>query len=186
MIGRLLVLLMAISVLAVLLYVQQRENSGPAAAAAQTAASEPGSVALNAHIIQTGDDGQPLYTLDATRIAQPVANGEVYVTSPILHYTPPAANPWLITADHGQLPQNGHVADLAGHVNATGKPQGSQDVLHFNTTVLHVDMQTNIATTAAVVHSNWAGSLLKGTGMHANMKSGEVHLFKEVSGVVLH
>ncbi len=187
MISRLLILLLALSVLAVLLYVQNSQNTGPASTSATPAASStPGFVALDAQLIQTGDDGQPVYTLDATRIAQPAPQGLIYLTSPVLHYTPAGGNPWVVSAERGQLPQDGHTADLAGMVEASGKPQGSRQLLHFNTTLLHVDTQTDIATTAAVVHSDWAGSLLSGRGMRADLKSGELQLFKEVSGVVLH
>jgi LPS export ABC transporter protein LptC len=186
MIGRLLILLVALSVLVVLLYVQNSQNTGPASTRTQDTASQPGFVALDAHIIQTGDDGQPVYTLDASQISQPVPQGLIYLTSPVLHYTPAGGNPWVLTAEHGQLPQGGHMADLSGMVKASGKPQGSAQLLHFSTALLHVNMQTDIASTPAVVHSDWAGSLLSGRGMRADLKSGELQLFNEVSGVVRH
>jgi len=186
MIGRVVFLLVAVVALAVILYVQQSENSSPAAAATQASSNAPGSVALNAQIIQTGDDGQPLYTLDAQRIAQPVPDGLIYLTAPVLHYTPAGGNLWVLTADHGQLPQSGHSADLDGKVEASGTPQGSKDLMHFDTSVLHVDMQQQLATTDVEVHSDWAGSLLRGRGMRADLKSGELQLFKDVSGVLVH
>jgi LPS export ABC transporter protein LptC len=188
MIGRILFLVLAVGLLGVLLYMQEQEpeNSNAAAAAAQNAASEPGFVALGAQIIETGDDGQPLYRLDATRIAQPVPDGTIYLTSPVLHYEPPGANPWVLTARQGQLPQSAQNADLSGMVNASGIPQGSMRMMHFHTSTLHVDMQQQLATTAAMVHIDWAGSLLSGRGMHADLKSGQVELFHAVSGVILH
>ena len=190
MIGRILFLFFAVGLFVALLYVQQRqqepEGSNAAAAAAQNAASEPGFVALGARIIETGDDGQPLYTLDATRIAQPVPDGTIYLTSPVLHYEPPGANPWVLTALQGQLPQSAQNADLSGMVNASGIPQGSMRMIHFHTSTLHVDMQRQVALTPAEVHIDWAGSLLSGRGMHADLKSGQVQLFHAVSGVILH
>lgn len=186
MIGRVLFLLFAVGVLAVLLYMQEPESSNPATAAAQTQAPEPGFVALGAQIIQTGDNGEPLYTLDATRIEQPMPQGIVYLTDPVLHYEPAGGNPWVLTAQHGQLPQSAHHADLSGMVNASGIPEGSQRMIHFRTSTLHVDMQQQLATTPAEVHIDWAGSLLNGRGMNANLKSGEVRLFHAVSGTLLH
>jgi len=184
-IGRIIFLLLAVAVLAVLLYMQEPESSNPAATPAQTSTSEPGFVALSAQIIQTGDNGQPLYTLDAERIAQPVPEGTIYLTSPVLHYNPPGANPWVLTAQQGQLPQSAQNADLSGMVNASGIPQGSQRMIHFTTEALHVDMQKQLATTPAAVHIDWGGSLVTGRGMHADLKSGEVQLFHAVAGTLV-
>ena len=185
MIARIFFLVLALAVLAVLLYMQEPESAGPAGPAAQNASGEPGFVALGAEIIQTGDDGKPLYRLQAQRIAQPVPQGTIYLTDPVLHYQPPAANPWVLSADQGQLPQSAHTADLSGNVQADGKPSGSTQVMHISTDSLHVDMQQQLATTPAVVHVRWAGSLMRGTGLRANMKSGEFELMENVSGTIV-
>src|SRR6185437_8786793 len=95
---RILFLLFAVAVLTVLLYMQEPGSNNSAATPAQTSAPEPGFVALSAQIIETGDNGQPLYTLDAQRIAQPVPDGTIYLTSPVLHYEPAGATPWVLTA----------------------------------------------------------------------------------------
>jgi LPS export ABC transporter protein LptC len=185
LIGRLVFLCIALAVLAVLLYMQR----GAGASAASTTAllaPEPGMVAIGAQIIETGDDGQPLYRLDAQRITQPMPDGTIYLTDPTLHYTPAGGNPWVLTAQQGQLPQSAQMADLSGAVHAEGKPQGSSQLLNFNTSTLHVDMQQQLATTAAVVHVEQAGNLLTARGMHANLKSGQLELYHDVSGVLLH
>jgi LPS export ABC transporter protein LptC len=183
-IGRILFLVAAVAVLVALLYMQEPESSNPANSSAQTQTAEPGFVALGAQIIETGDNGEPLYTLDATRIEQPMPQGDVYLTNPVLHYEPAGGNAWVLTAQQGQLPQNGHTADLSGNVTAQGKPPGSPQIIHFNTSQLHVDMQQQLATTAARVHVDWAMSLLTGRGMRADLKSGELQLFKDVRGVL--
>lgn len=185
MIGRILLLALALGLLAVLLYMQEPQNSTRAAVAAQAAAPEPGFVALGAQIIETGDDGQPLYTLDARRIEQPMPEGTIYLTDPVLHYQPPGASPWVLTAQRGQLPQSAENADLSGMVSANGKPQGSTRTIHFSTATLHVDMQQQLATTSSVVHVDWAGSQLSGRGMRADLKSGQIELFHDVKGVMV-
>src|SRR5579875_3750472 len=162
MIGRILFLLVAVAVLAVLLYLQEPEGGNPANTAAQNNSSGPGFVALGAQIIETGDNGKPLYTLDAQRIAQPVPQGTIYLTSPVLHYEPPGANPWVLTAQQGQLPQSAQNADLSGMVNASGIPQGSQRTIRFRTSTLHVDMQRQLASTPAMVHIDWGDSVVSG------------------------
>jgi LPS export ABC transporter protein LptC len=184
-IGRILFLLLAVAILAVLLYIQEPESNSPAANTAQSAAPEPGFVATRAQIIETGDNGQPLYTLEAQRIEQPVPQGIVYLTDPVLHYAPPGANPWVLTAQRGQLPQSADNADLSGMVSATGMPEGSTRTIHFLTSTLHVDMHRQLATSPAVVHVDWAGSELSGYGMRADLKSGQIELFRNVHGVMV-
>jgi LPS export ABC transporter protein LptC len=186
-ISRVVLLLIALAVLAVLLYMQRGGiGGGTESTVAQSSAPEPGMVAIGAQIIETGSDGKPLYTLNATRITQPMPDGTIYVTSPVLHYTPSAGNPWVLTAKQGQLPQSAQTADLSGSVHAEGKPQGSSQLLDFDTSVLHVDMQQQLATTTAVVHVQQAGNRLTARGMRANLKSGEIELYHDVSGVMVH
>lgn len=182
MIPRLIFLVLAVCALGLLIYLQQPASTTPNAPAAAANGSEPGFVAIGAQIIQTGDDGHPLYDLTARRIAQPVPQGTIYLTDPVLHYQPPAANPWVVTAQEGQLPQSAHTADLRGDVQAAGKPSGSTRTMHLTTDSLHVDMQKQLATTPDVVHVRWAGSLLSGQGLRANLKSGEFELLENVHG----
>ncbi|HTW74120.1 MAG TPA: LPS export ABC transporter periplasmic protein LptC [Steroidobacteraceae bacterium] len=188
MVARLIFLILAVCALAALLsYLQRTSGSGETeASAAQTAAPEPGLVAIGAQIIQTGDDGRPLYRLDSSHISQPVASGTIFLTDPILHYTPAGGNPWVLTALQGQLPQSAQSADLSGSVHAEGVPQDSSQLVRFDTSTLHVDMQQQLATTSAVVHVEQGGDLLTGRGMRANLKSGQFELFRDVSGVLMH
>jgi LPS export ABC transporter protein LptC len=185
-ISRLVLLFIALAVLAVLLYMQRGGIGGTESTVAQSGAPEPGMVAIGAQIIETGADGKPLYTLNAARISQPMPDGTIYLTSPVLHYTPAAGNPWVLTAEQGQLPQSAQTADLSGSVHAEGKPQGSSQLLDFDTSVLHVDMQRQLATTTAVVHVQQAGNRLTARGMRANLKSDELELYHDVSGVLVH
>ncbi|MGH8140904.1 MAG: LPS export ABC transporter periplasmic protein LptC [Steroidobacteraceae bacterium] len=186
MIFRIIILVLALVGLGVLLYLQQPRTSSSVAAAAQAANPEPGFTAIGAELIETGDDGKPLYRLDADKISQPSPDGMIYLTAPILHYQPPDANPWVLTARQGQLPQSAHSADLSGAVHAQGKPQGSSDLLIFDTDSVHLDMQQRLATTPAVVHVHWADRLLRGRGMRANLNSGQLQLSRDVSGVLQH
>ena len=186
MIFRVIILVLALAVLGVLLYLQKPGIGSTTSTAASAANPEPGFVAIGAELIETGDDGKPLYRLDAERISQPMPNGLIHLTAPILHYQPPGANPWVLTARQGELPQNAHTADLSGAVHVEGKPQGSIELMRMDTDTLHVDMQQQLATTPAIVHLHWAGSLLTGRGMRANLKTGQLVLMRNVSGVLAH
>lgn len=186
MISRLVLLFIALGVLAVLLYMQNNgAGGGGENATVQSSSPELGMVATGAQIIETGADGKPLYSLNASRISQPMPDGTIYLTDPVLHYTPSAGNPWVLTAQQGQLPQSAQTAELSGSVHAEGKPQGSSQLLNFDTSVLHVDMQQQLATTAAAVRVQQAGNRITARGMRANLKSGELELYHDVNGILV-
>lgn len=186
MISRMVLLVIALAVLAVLLYMQNNGAGGGAESpVVQSSQPELGMLATGAQIIETGADGKPLYSLNASRISQPKPDGTIYLTDPVLHYTPTAGNPWVLTAKQGQLPQSAQTAELSGSVHAEGKPQGSSQLLNFDTSVLHVDMQKQLATTAAVVRVRQAGNQLTARGMRANLKSGQLELYHDVNGILV-
>jgi LPS export ABC transporter protein LptC len=183
---RVVIAVLALGLLSVLLYLaqpgsSQRETASPAAPAAL-----PGYTALGAELVETGQDGQPLYRLEAQRIAQPEPAGLIYLTDPMLQYQPPGGNPWVVTAQRGELPQSARSAHLEGGVHAEGKPLGSNELLRIDTDALQVDMTAQLATTADPVRINWADRLLRGRGMRADLLNGRLSLFADVNGVLAH
>ena len=107
MILRLLFALFSLTVLGALLYMQQSEGDRGDLGASETVVGEPGYAAIRAELIETGADGHPLYRLDADRIEQPQPQGTILLTAPRLEYEPEqAGNHWILTALHGQLPQD--------------------------------------------------------------------------------
>lgn len=187
MIVRVIVALLAFALLAVLLHLQQPAGGAPEGAAlGGVPPALPGFVALGAELVETGDNGQPLYRLDAARIAQPQPQGLIFLSDPTLQYQPPRGNPWVVTASRGELPESARTAELMGAVHAQGKPMGSDELLRIDTDRLHVDMRQQLATTTDMVHIVWADRLLRGRGMRADLLNGRVALFRDVSGVLAH
>jgi len=184
MLPRLLFALLAMTVLATVLYFEQPGGSANGTAGNEAAVAEPGYVALDAQLVQTGEDGRPLYRLDASRVEQPAPLGTIFLTNPRLDYRPPQGNAWTLTALHGELPQSARTADLHGDVRAAGRPQNSEQLMQIQTDDLHVDMEQQVATTDDTVSVTWGADRLQGRGMQANLKSGRLLLQRNVSGVL--
>jgi len=106
MILRLLFASCAVAILAALLYFQGAENGNGDSATSDYGITEPGFAAVHAQLIETGEDGLPLYRLDADRIEQPQPQGMIFLTAPKLDYQPEPGNHWTLTAQHGQMPQD--------------------------------------------------------------------------------
>jgi LPS export ABC transporter protein LptC len=186
MIHRLLFAVMALGALGALFYLQQSDSGSAESASGDVESTEPGYIALHAELIETGDDGHPLYRLDAERIEQPTPQGTIFLTAPKLDYQPEQGNHWTATAQQGQLPQDARTAELTGSVQAQGRPSGSNDLVHIATEQLHLDMKQQIATSATKVRVDWAGNALRGRGMRADIMNDRLQLAGDVRGVLAH
>jgi len=184
MVYRILFALLAIGALGTLFYLS--DSGGGEAGPADIESTEPGYIATGADLIETGDDGNPLYRLHAARIEQPTPQGIVFLSEPQLDYQPAEGNHWTLSAQRGQLPQNARSADLAGSVVAFGRPEGSTDVMHISTEQLHLDMRTQVVSTNARVRVDWAGNTLRARGMSADIRNGRLQLSAEVHGALTH
>jgi len=182
---RLLFALFSLTILGALLYMQQSEGDRGELGAGEPVVGEPGYAAIHAELIETGADGHPLYRLDADRIEQPQPQGTILLSAPRLEYEPEqAGNHWILTARHGQLPQDARSADLDGDVHAVGTPSSSNAPMRIDTQQLHLDMTQQLATTSAPVTVDWAGNILHGRGMRADLKRDRLQLAQDVHGVV--
>jgi LPS export ABC transporter protein LptC len=184
MMRRMLFAVLALGALGALFYLQQSDNGGSEAPAADVESTEPGYIASGAELIETGDDGHPLFRLDAERIEQPAPQGTIFLTAPKLDYQPEAGNHWTLSAQRGQLPQDARTAELAGAVHADGRPSGSTELMHIATEQLHLDMKQQVASTAAKVRVDWAGNSLRGRGMRADIMNDRLQLAGDVHGVL--
>jgi LPS export ABC transporter protein LptC len=182
MIWRILFALVCLTALGALLYLHESDDSSAAFVIGEPLNSEPGYVAIHGNLIQTGDNGHPLYRLDADRIEQPTPEGTVYLTQPAIDYQPAPGDHWTVTALQGELPQDASTAEFTGDVHAEGRPPGSDELMRIDTDVLHLDMPRQLVTTAARVRVTWKGSTLRGRGMRAELKDNRLQLYADVRG----
>jgi len=186
MILRLLFALCSVAILAALLYLQNSDSGGSENATADYVSAEPGFSAVHAELIETGEDGLPLYRLDAERIEQPQPRGTIFLSSPKLDYQPQSGNHWTLIAQQGQMPQDARAADLTGAVHAEGVPNGSDALMQIDTDQLHLEMADKVATSASTVHVDWGGNRLNGRGMRADLQNDTLLLASKVHGVLQH
>jgi LPS export ABC transporter protein LptC len=184
MIHRVLFAVVALAALGTLFYLQQSDNGGSDTIAADVESTEPGYIANGAELIETDDNGHALFRLDAERIEQPAPRGTIFLSAPKLDYQPEEGNHWTLSAQRGQLPQDAGTAELAGSVHADGRPSGSDEPMHITTEQLHLDMKQKVATSAAKVRVDWAGNVLRGRGMRADIMNDRLQLAGDVHGVL--
>jgi len=186
MMYRLLFALISVAVLAALLYLQDADNGGGEGAAAEFGSAEPGFTAVGAQLIETGEDGLPLYRLEASRVEQPQPRGAIFLTDPKLDYQLQPGNHWALTAARGEMAEDASAATLNGAVHAEGLPTGSQTLMRIDTEQLDLDLTRHIVTSPVLVHVVWGGDHLDGRGLHADLKNDTLQLDSKVHGLLLH
>jgi len=163
------------------LFIRTPESEETTAAANPLSAPQPGFAATDAVLIQTGDNGEPLYTLHATRISQPETGEPIEVTDPDFTDQVDADNRWSVHALRGQLPPAADHVELYGNVNARGDRTGVAPLL-LHTEQLGFDMPTQIINTSDPVTADWDKAHLNSVGLQANLKTHDIILPASVHG----
>jgi LPS export ABC transporter protein LptC len=182
---RVLALMAAVALIigVVLISAPRREGAGPALAAAR--AHDPGYAARDAHLIQTGADGEPLYVLDATQIQQQPDAGKVDLRQVRLGFHDTSGNQWNARADRGELTPSSGVVELEGGVRVDGVVPDSGQPAEIATERLDVDTRAQVVTTHDPVTVFVSGRELHAEGLVASLKERRVQLESAVHGSFL-
>jgi LPS export ABC transporter protein LptC len=180
MVWRVMFALLSLAAIGTLLYLRASDDDGIDLVSGEPLNTEPGFAAVHGRLVETGDNGHPLFRLVAERIEQPTPQGIIHVTTPQLDYQLDNGNHWTLSAVRGELPQDASSADLIGNVHGEGLPPGSDNLMRLDTDVLHLDMPAQIATTPSRVHVTWAARSLYGRGMRFEMQRNHLELYADV------
>ena len=185
MIYRAVVVLAGLALLAGLLLFSGPQREAVAPSTAGAAARDPGYAAVGARLVQTGADGQPLYSLDAARITQQPDDETVQMTQVQLGFRAAGSEKWTARADRGELGQDTGVVQLDGNVHVAGLLPGTQDQAEISTEHLSFDTRTQVVTTPDPVTLVVSGRELQARGLQARLKEGRVQLESAVHGSYL-
>jgi LPS export ABC transporter protein LptC len=171
--------------LVVLAFVLGRSGHAPGATVTPAGGRiDPGYVALDAALQQTGSDGKPVYALTATRIAQLPGSGDIHASQLQMHYEQPAqaAPGWTLSAREGLLPGNSTRLHLQGDVLLRGKAPGSTVVTRVDTQQLDYDTRMQQVSTGQPVRISWGRQQLEALGLAADLKQSQLQLQTKVHG----
>lgn len=136
---------------------------------------------------QMDADGRLQYQVEARQIRQEPDSGRIAATGITLYRDPPDEAPggprrWTLTADRGELPAGASAIALAGNVHASGRPREGKALLDMATERLDYDPASQQVTTDADVALRWGRNTLRGKGLTANIRTGEVALESSIHG----
>lgn len=161
----------------------QREAATPSTAGAP--APNPGYAASGARLVQTGVDGQPLYTLDAAQITQQADQSTVQLEKVQMGFRAANGDRWTAHAQRGELGQSTGIVQLDGSVQVAGLLPGTQDPAEISTEHLAFDTRAQVVTTREPVTLTVSGHELHARGLVAQLKEGRVQLESAVHGSYL-
>jgi len=182
MIYRLGAILAFVALLVGIVVLSGGEREGAAPVTVQGAPTDPGYSAKNARLIQTGPDGQPLYTLDAQEVQQQPEQGLIDMQHVILGFRDSSGNQWTAHADHGELAQNSGIVELDGAVHVAGTVPGTGEPADITTERVAFDTNAQVVATREPVTLVMSGRKLDAQGMVANLKERHVQLESAVHG----
>ena len=185
MIYRLVALLAALALVVGLVLLSGPQRGVVTTGVAGAATADPGYAALGAHLVQTGTDGQPLYSLDAARINQQADDDTVQLTQVHMGFRAASGQEWTARAERGELGQDSGVVQLDGDVHLAGLLPGTQDQAEITTDHVSFDTHAQVVTTPDPVTLTMSGRELHAKGLVARLKEGRVQLESAVHGSYL-
>lgn len=163
--------------------VDRARQSGVAPQAERPAKEDPGFVARNAEIIETGPDGRPVYTLRASTIRQPPNEQTVLLESVNLELRDEEGNLWTAQAQRGHILRDAARINLEGSVHVVGKLRDAPNPLNFTTEQVAFDTREEVVRTESPVTLDWGGRKLQARGLVASLKDHRVQLESQVHGI---
>ncbi|MGH8260720.1 MAG: LPS export ABC transporter periplasmic protein LptC [Steroidobacteraceae bacterium] len=184
-----MILLRALAVVAVIallavgwLALNSEQNAPPAPAAAPISVQTPGYSAQDAVLIETGDDGKPMYTLRAADIRQQPASQIAVLDQVQMRFRDAAGGVWTGRADQGRVIDGASRVDLSGMVTITGPLPGSSEPARISSDRLSIDTRDEVVTTHDPVKLAWGEQHLSARGLIAHLRKQRIRLEADVHG----
>jgi len=135
----------------------------------------PGYYLKDAIITQTQPDGSPNLRLVASRIDQQRKDNSIHLDSVRLDYLKMPERHWVLTADHGTVPENSRTVQFNGNVDL--HPAQATQQTWLRTEALAVDTEKNLAyTTQSPVTIRFGTYTLSVKRLEANLATEKVKL----------
>ena len=176
--------LIALAVAGLLLLSSEQSSLAPPAPST-VQLPDPGYSAQNATLVETGPDGQPMYTVMANVIHQQPDSQQVTLDGVQLQFRDPKAQVWHGRSDRGLIVNDAARVEMLGDVNLWGLLPGSDQVAHITTDWLQVNTQSQVVSTQAPVDFDWSHQHVRARGMTVHLKTSRVQLDADVHGTLL-
>jgi lipopolysaccharide export system protein LptC len=129
-----------------------------------------------------GDDGNPRYRVQASRLDHYPYDDHSELTSPVMEVFSDRQTVWNARSEHGRVADHGDNVWLLGRVEIRRPPQNGQRPLKVVTSDLLVKPQADTAETTAPAVIESGAYRIEGVGMLANLRESRLDLRSRVRG----
>lgn len=133
-------------------------------------------------IVTPAEDGTPLYRLQAGAMSHAVESELIEMETVRLEYNHESPEPWVMTADHGEVRLDWETIELSGHVVITATTENDEPA-RLDTDRVLVEAAAHVATTDSHVTMVVGDERVSGVGMVVDLMGGRVQLKSQVNGV---
>jgi LPS export ABC transporter protein LptC len=137
----------------------------------------------SARILGTGENGEPLYQIEADR-AEQRADKRIDFTDVRIRYSPDHEIPWVVNADSATLKEESRRIVLRGHVRATSGGDSEENETEIRTQYLELDPERFVAETDERVQIRVGARSLTATGMLASLREDKIELKSNIRGKI--
>ena len=136
----------------------------------------------DAEISGTGEDGQLLYKIWASRAEERPDEKRLFMSNVRVEYSPVEDVPWLLTADAGEAPTDESYIDLSGTVELANEPLDAGDKTIIQTQALRFEPETFVASSEATVSLFVGTRRLDVVGIKIYLRDDRLELESSVHG----
>jgi hypothetical protein len=137
-----------------------------------------------ATVIETGRDGNTRIKLQADRVVQNTENDSINMQQVKVNFHSEDGTPWILSADHGQLPARSTTVRFNGNVLIqTADANLQRPRIHAAT--LNINTEKSIASTEGQVDFVMDQQRISGMGLEYDIKNQKLRLHSQVYGKFL-
>jgi LPS export ABC transporter protein LptC len=172
--GSIVVILLSVAVLIGVLFLSRGSSTVATRAAGDDVPAQPGYSARDAQVIETDEQGQPVYRVEAAVIRQRPDDNRVQLTAPRMSVVTSEGDTVHVQARSGQIREDGSEIQLFGDVKLEGELSGTP--VEVATSILYYDTPTQTVRVPAPVTFRQSRGVMDASGLTADLKQSLVTL----------
>lgn len=136
----------------------------------------------NFELTSLDDAGQEAFSVQAPHLERDPSGKSLTLTRPRFSFPDGGGGRWTSTSDRAWVAEKGVEVRLLDNVEMLGPPSPAGERTHFATARLDIFPKQDLARAAGVVTIRRADSILRGTGLRADLKAHRIQLLADVKG----
>jgi LPS export ABC transporter protein LptC len=172
--GSIVVILLSVAVLVAVLIMSRGSGTATTRASQAEAYEQPGYSARNARVIETDEQGQPVYRVEAAVVRQRPNDSRVQLAAPRMSILTADGDTVHVQARSGQIREDGSEIQLFGDVKLDGELSGTP--VEVATSILYYDTPTQLVRVPAPVTYRQARGTMEASGLTADLKQSLITL----------